>query len=70
MSNLRAHKFSHNFSYFLNELCICGTNIESAKHFFSNAHYIYLEDIPLCSKSVRLRFQFLIKMKIAVASLS
>ena len=69
LSHLRAHKFSHNFSDFLNELCICGTNIESTKHFFSNGHYIYLEDIPLCCKFMMLRFQFLIKMKIAVAIL-
>ena len=33
LSNLRACKFSHNFSYCLDELCICRTNIESTNHF-------------------------------------
>ena len=31
----------------------------------SDGHYIYLKDKPLSKKSVMLRFQFLIKMKIA-----
>ena len=32
-SQLRAHKFSHNLSDYFDELCICGTNIESTNHF-------------------------------------
>ena len=33
LSHLRAHKFSHNFSDCLDELCICGTNIEHYEPF-------------------------------------
>ena len=59
LSHLRAHKFSHNFSDCLDEFWICGANISS-----SNSHYIYPKGKPLWRKSVMLRFQFLIKMKI------
>lgn len=33
LSHLRAHKFKHNFSDCLDELCISGTNIDSMKSF-------------------------------------
>ena len=33
LSYLHAHKFSHNFSDCLDELCISGTNIDSMNHF-------------------------------------
>ena len=33
LSHLHAHKLSHNFSDCLDELCICGTNIETTNHF-------------------------------------
>ena len=33
MSHLCAHKFSHNFSDCLDELCSCGTNIETTNNF-------------------------------------
>ena len=31
--NLHDHTFSHDFSDYLDELCICGTDIESTNHF-------------------------------------
>ena len=33
LSHLRAHKFKHNFSDCLDELCSCSTNIEATNHF-------------------------------------
>ena len=33
LSHLRGHKFNHNFSDFLDEICMCGKDIESTNHF-------------------------------------
>ena len=33
LSHLHAHEFRHNFNDSLDELCMCGTNIESTNHF-------------------------------------
>ena len=33
LSNLRSHKFHHNFSDTLSELCLCGHGVEDTKHF-------------------------------------
>ena len=33
LSHLRGHKFNHNFSDCLDEICICGKDIESTNHF-------------------------------------
>ena len=33
LSHLRGHKFNHNFSDCLDEICICGKDIESTIHF-------------------------------------
>ena len=57
----RTHKFSHNFNDCLDQLCICGTNMNLRTISSSNAHP---KDKPLWRKSVMLRFQLLIKMKI------
>ena len=33
LSHLRDHKFNHNFSDCLDEICMCGEDIESTNHF-------------------------------------
>ena len=33
LSHLRGHKFNHNFSDCLDEICMCGKDIESTNHF-------------------------------------
>ena len=33
LSKLRGHKFNHNFSDCLDEICMCGKDIESMNHF-------------------------------------
>ena len=38
LSCLHGHKFKHNFSDCLHEICVCGKDIESSNH-FSNAPY-------------------------------
>ena len=33
LSHLRSHKFKHSFSDYLDEICMCGKDIESTNHF-------------------------------------
>ena len=64
LSHLRAHNFSQDFSNCLNhEFAELISNLETLSFF--NAHYIYPKDKHLWRKPMMLRFQFLIKMKIA-----
>ena len=65
LSHLRAHKFSHNFSDFLDKLFAeLISNLRTISS--SNVRYIYPKNKPLWRKSVMLRFQFLIKTKNAL----
>ena len=50
LSHLRTHKFSHNFSGCLDELCICGTNIESTNHFLLQCSLYLFERQTLMEK--------------------
>ena len=38
LSNLREHKFNHNFQNCINPLCICSMDNESLSHFFLHCH--------------------------------
>ena len=52
LSHLRVHKFSHNFSDCQDELCICGTNIESMNHFLLQCP-LYLSERQTLMKQIR-----------------
>ena len=52
LSHLRAHKFSHNFSDCLDELCICGNNIESTNHFLLQCP-LYLSERQTLMEKIR-----------------
>ena len=52
LSHLRAHKFSHSFSDSLDELCICGTNIESTNHFLLQ-YPLYLSERQTLTEKIR-----------------
>ena len=41
LSHLRVNKSNHSFSDCFDEIHIYGTNMESTKHFFSSALFIY-----------------------------
>ena len=51
-SHLRAHKFSHNFSDCLDELCICETNIESTNRFLLQCP-LYLSERQTLIEKIR-----------------
>ena len=50
LSHLRGHKFNHNFSYCLDEICLCGKNIESANHFLFQCSLFLKERQVLMNK--------------------
>ena len=52
LSHLSPRRFSHNFSDCLDELCICGTNIESTKHFFLQ-YPLYLSERQTLMEKIR-----------------
>ena len=44
------HKFNHNFSGCLDEICMCGKDIESANHFFLQCSLFLKESQVLMNK--------------------
>ena len=50
--HLRARKFSHNFSDCLDELCICGTNVDTTDHFLLQCQ-LYLSERQTLMEKIR-----------------
>ena len=60
--HLRGHKFHHNFSACLDEICICGKDIESTNHFLLQSS-LFLKVRQVLIKFVILTAHLLTKMK-------
>ena len=50
LSHLRGHKFKHNFSDCLDEICMCGKDIESTNHFLFQCSLFLKERQVLMNK--------------------
>ena len=50
LSHLRGHKFTHNFSDFLNKTWLCGKDIESTNHFLIQRSLFLQENQALKNK--------------------
>ena len=50
LSHLRGHKFNHSFSDCLDEICMCGKDIESTNHFFLQCSLLLKKTQTLINK--------------------
>ena len=63
LSHLRGHKFNHNFSHCLDEICMCGKDIESTNLSSFNVPYLLMKSKYSWIKFVILTAHLLTKMK-------
>ena len=52
LSHLRGHKFNHNFSDCLDEICMCGKDIESTNHFLLQ-YSLFLNERQVLMNKIR-----------------